>query len=131
MLNSTLRARRAAEPRPGHDQARVIPSETARTSHPMLKGFGIAFATGVFLAVAFFFIAGTFYAVPGLGYFLIDGYVPAVILVNLAILLYYHRAHLPGLKRYVGGVIIGVTVELGLVYTGFLLLLFAIVLGGP
>ena len=53
----------------------------------MLRGFGIAFGTGVFLAIAFFFIAGTFYAVPGLGYFLIDGYVPAVILVNLAIVL--------------------------------------------
>ena len=131
MLNTALRARRTVEPRSDQDQARVIPSETAQTSHPMLRGFGIAFATGVFLAVAFFFIAGTFYAVPGLGYFLIDGYVPAVILVNLAIVLYYQRTHLPGLKRYVGGVIIGVTVELVLVHIGFLLLLFAIVLSGP
>ena len=97
----------------------------------MLRGFSIAFATGAFLAVAFFFIAGTFYTVTGLGFFLISSYVPAVILVNLAIVIYYRRVHLPGLKRYVDGVIVGVTVELVLAYFGFILLLMAIVLGGP
>ena len=97
----------------------------------MLRGFGIAFGTGAFLAVAFFFIAGTLYTVTGLGSFLISSYVPVVILLNLAIILYYRRTHLLGLKRYVGGVVIGVALELVLAYFGFLLLLMAIVLGGP
>ena len=97
----------------------------------MLRGFGIAFATGVFLALAFFFIAGAFYTATGLGYLLIDSYVPVVILVNLAAVLYYHRVRLPGLKRYVGGAMVGVAAELVLAYSGFLLLLMAMVLGGP
>ena len=131
MLNIALRAKRTAKSSSGQEQTGVISSDTGRISHPMLRGFGIAFGTGAFLAVAFFFIAGTLYTVTGLGSFLISSYVPVVILLNLAIILYYRRTHLLGLKRYVGGVVIGVALELVLAYFGFLLLLMAIVLGGP
>jgi hypothetical protein len=107
------------------------PSEPPRASYPTLRGVGIGFGTGLLSAVAFFFIAGIFYAVTGLADFLLDSYVPVVVLVNLAIVLYYRRTRLPGLKRYVGGVVIGVTLELAMIYIGFLLLVVAIALGGP
>lgn len=100
-----------------------IKPPVTKISYPTAKGFGLTFLVSVALFFAFLL------SWPSGATFVSVSFIPALILVNGAMVYRYRRRHLQGAWKYAVGVAIALVLDY-IAYLGLLFLLMIIVLGG-